>query len=255
MKRSTFVTTERGSCRRVRAGSSMNAREARWFRHRDVRDSACTFEGDVRLPAARDQHPRRPARASRTACTTARTSRRTFSSSPAECLLLVEGEERRLRQWDFVHCPPWTEHVFVGAGEGPCVILMVGARDPTRSSSTRSASSRCDTAQAPRRRPAGSERGLRAVSQDDVRRAAVPTAISVKVAVLSDVHDNIWNLRAALESLAEAEALVYLRRSLLAVRDRPAGGRISGEADPRRLRQQRRRPLPHHAGTPRTIRT
>src|SRR3954454_19821036 len=45
-----------------------------------------------------------------------------------ECLLLVEGEERPLRQWDFVHCPPWTEHVFVGAGEGPCAILMIGAR-------------------------------------------------------------------------------------------------------------------------------
>ena len=45
-----------------------------------------------------------------------------------ECLLLVEGEERLLRQWDFVHCPAWTEHVFVGAGEGPCVVLATGAR-------------------------------------------------------------------------------------------------------------------------------
>ena len=45
-----------------------------------------------------------------------------------ECLLLVEGEERRLRAWDFVHCPPWTEHVFVGAGEGPCVLVAVGTR-------------------------------------------------------------------------------------------------------------------------------
>jgi uncharacterized cupin superfamily protein len=45
-----------------------------------------------------------------------------------ECLLLVEGEERRLNAWDFVHCPAWTEHVFVGAGEGPCAILMVGTR-------------------------------------------------------------------------------------------------------------------------------
>jgi uncharacterized cupin superfamily protein len=38
------------------------------------------------------------------------------------------GEERRLRAWDFVHCPPWTEHIFVGAGDGPCAILMVGGR-------------------------------------------------------------------------------------------------------------------------------
>jgi uncharacterized cupin superfamily protein len=45
-----------------------------------------------------------------------------------ECLLLIEGEERPLRAWDFVHCPPWTEHVFVGAGEGPCVMLAVGGR-------------------------------------------------------------------------------------------------------------------------------
>jgi uncharacterized cupin superfamily protein len=45
-----------------------------------------------------------------------------------ECRLLVEGEERPLRTWDFVHCPAGTEHVFVGAGDGPCVILMTGAR-------------------------------------------------------------------------------------------------------------------------------
>lgn len=45
-----------------------------------------------------------------------------------ECVLLIEGEERRLKAWDFVHCPPGTEHGFVGAGDGPCVIFMTGAR-------------------------------------------------------------------------------------------------------------------------------
>jgi len=45
-----------------------------------------------------------------------------------ECRLLVEGEERLLRPWDFVHSPAGTEHIFVGAGDGPCVILMAGAR-------------------------------------------------------------------------------------------------------------------------------
>ena len=45
-----------------------------------------------------------------------------------ECLLLVEGEERQLKAWDFVHCPAWTEHVFVGAGDGPCAILAMGSR-------------------------------------------------------------------------------------------------------------------------------
>ena len=45
-----------------------------------------------------------------------------------ECKVLVDGEERPLKAWDFGHCPPDDEHVFVGAGDGPCVILMVGAR-------------------------------------------------------------------------------------------------------------------------------
>jgi uncharacterized cupin superfamily protein len=44
------------------------------------------------------------------------------------CKLLVEGEERDLGPWDFFHCPAGTEHVFVGAGEEPCAVLMVGAR-------------------------------------------------------------------------------------------------------------------------------
>ena len=46
-----------------------------------------------------------------------------------EALLIVEGEERPLRQWDFVHCPPGTKHVIVGAGATPCLVLAVGARD------------------------------------------------------------------------------------------------------------------------------
>ena len=45
-----------------------------------------------------------------------------------ECLLLVEGQERPLRAWDFVHCPPHTEHAFVATSDRPCVILMMGAR-------------------------------------------------------------------------------------------------------------------------------
>jgi uncharacterized cupin superfamily protein len=46
-----------------------------------------------------------------------------------EALLIVEGEERPLRQWDFVHCPPETKHVIVGAGDASCLMLAVGARD------------------------------------------------------------------------------------------------------------------------------
>ena len=45
-----------------------------------------------------------------------------------ECLLIVEGEERPLRAWDFFHCPPHTKHVIVGAGDEPALVLAVGAR-------------------------------------------------------------------------------------------------------------------------------
>ena len=51
-----------------------------------------------------------------------------------ECTLIVEDEERPLRQWDYFHCPAGTGHVIVGAGDGPCSILMIGRRpdDPIR---------------------------------------------------------------------------------------------------------------------------
>ena len=45
-----------------------------------------------------------------------------------ECTLVVEEEERAMRQWDYFHCPAGTRHVLVGAGEGPCSILMLGKR-------------------------------------------------------------------------------------------------------------------------------
>jgi len=45
-----------------------------------------------------------------------------------ECTLIVEEEERTLRQWDYFHCPAGTRHIFVGAGDGPCAILMIGLR-------------------------------------------------------------------------------------------------------------------------------
>jgi uncharacterized cupin superfamily protein len=45
-----------------------------------------------------------------------------------ECTLIVEEEERPLRQWDYFHCPADTRHIFVGAGDGPCAIVMIGSR-------------------------------------------------------------------------------------------------------------------------------
>jgi uncharacterized cupin superfamily protein len=56
------------------------------------------------------------------------TQQEAFLVLSGECRLLVDGEERLLKAWDFFHCPAGTEHVFVGAGDGPSVILMVGAR-------------------------------------------------------------------------------------------------------------------------------
>jgi uncharacterized cupin superfamily protein len=56
------------------------------------------------------------------------TEQEDFLVLAGEALAIIEGQERRLRQWDFVHCPPETKHAFVGAGEGPCVILCASSR-------------------------------------------------------------------------------------------------------------------------------
>jgi quercetin dioxygenase-like cupin family protein len=55
------------------------------------------------------------------------TDQEDFLVLAGEGLLIVEGEERPLRQWDLVHCPPGTPHVIVGAGDGPCIVFAVGA--------------------------------------------------------------------------------------------------------------------------------
>ncbi len=47
------------------------------------------------------------------------------------CTLIVEEEERLLQQWDYFHCPADTRHVIVGAGDGPCAIVMIGSRPET----------------------------------------------------------------------------------------------------------------------------
>ena len=51
-----------------------------------------------------------------------------FLVASGEAVLIIEGEERQLRAWDFVHSPPNTKHVIVGAGSGPCLVIAVGAR-------------------------------------------------------------------------------------------------------------------------------
>src|SRR5438067_8655374 len=104
----------------------VNAREARWW-HSDTFGSACTFEGDARFPDfginIQVLSPGEP-----NCMYHEENAQEDFLVLAGECLLLIEGEERRLEQWDFVHCPAWTEHVFVGAGDGPCALLAVGTR-------------------------------------------------------------------------------------------------------------------------------
>jgi len=110
----------------------VNARDARWTVG-DPFGAQCAFEGAWPAAAFRELglklcvlEPGQPN------CLYHRESQQEdFLVLSGECMLLVEGEERPLKAWDFVHCPDWTEHVFVGAGEGPCVVLMVGARPDT----------------------------------------------------------------------------------------------------------------------------
>ena len=56
------------------------------------------------------------------------TEQEDFLVLSGEALLVVEGEERRLRPWDFVHCPRGTNHTIIGAGDGPCAVLATGSR-------------------------------------------------------------------------------------------------------------------------------
>ena len=103
----------------------VNAREAAW---RDSDFGAYTrFEGDVHFPQIGINlsvlTPGQPS-----CMYHGEDEQEDFLVLSGECLLLVEGEERRLKAWDFVHCPAWTEHVFVGAGDGPCTLLAIGGR-------------------------------------------------------------------------------------------------------------------------------
>jgi uncharacterized cupin superfamily protein len=49
-----------------------------------------------------------------------------------ECIAIVDDQERALNQWDFLHCPAGTGHIFVGAGTSPCAVLMIGSRREER---------------------------------------------------------------------------------------------------------------------------
>jgi uncharacterized cupin superfamily protein len=56
------------------------------------------------------------------------TDQEDFLVLSGEAVAIVEGQERPLRQWDLLHCPAGTNHVLVGAGNGPCLVFVVGSR-------------------------------------------------------------------------------------------------------------------------------
>ena len=45
-----------------------------------------------------------------------------------ECILLVEGQQRQMKQWDYFHCPADTDHLLIASGDEPCVAVAVGSR-------------------------------------------------------------------------------------------------------------------------------
>jgi uncharacterized cupin superfamily protein len=107
---------------------TVNIRDAAWVESVGRFGDACVFEGmKVRFPQVGYTlavlRPGQP-----NGLYHEENAQEDFLVLAGECLLLVEGEERRLKAWDFVHCPAGTEHIFVGAGDGPCIIFMAGAR-------------------------------------------------------------------------------------------------------------------------------
>jgi uncharacterized cupin superfamily protein len=105
----------------------LNARDARWYEY-GSRGFYCSFEGEpdfeqvgVSLFVLRPGVPM--------SMYHWEADQEDFLVLSGEALLIAEGEERALREWDFVHCPRDTKHVIVGAGGAPCVVLAVGARD------------------------------------------------------------------------------------------------------------------------------
>ena len=106
---------------------AVNVRDAAWMTN-DKFGVACIFEGDeVRFPhVGYTLHVLEPGQPN--GLYHYEDDQEDFLVVSGECIAIVEGEERHLGPWDFLHCPPGTKHIFVGAGDGPCVIFMAGGR-------------------------------------------------------------------------------------------------------------------------------
>ena len=104
----------------------VNVRDAAWETN-DAFGAMCAFEGETRRSADLGINLRVLRPGSAKWLYHAESTQEDFLVLAGQCLLLVEGEERPLTAWDFVHCPPGTEHAFVATGDRPCVIVMTGA--------------------------------------------------------------------------------------------------------------------------------
>jgi uncharacterized cupin superfamily protein len=119
--------TEHGLVAETEGWYVLNARDAAWRDNGELGVYTRLGEGEIAFPELGINigvlQPGQPA------CMYHREpNQEDFLVLSGECVLLVEGEERRLRAWDFFHCPADTEHVIVGAGDGPCAVLAVGSR-------------------------------------------------------------------------------------------------------------------------------
>jgi uncharacterized cupin superfamily protein len=122
----TREDTEHGTVYKADGWYVLNARDARWY-HVDGRGAHCDFEGDAEFSQlGANIMVLKPGEAM--AMYHWEADQEDFLVVSGEALLIIEGEERPLRQWDFVHCPPNAKHTIVGAGSGPCVVVAVGAR-------------------------------------------------------------------------------------------------------------------------------
>jgi uncharacterized cupin superfamily protein len=105
----------------------VSARDARW-RYADGRGAICPFGDEVEFPQV-GVNLYVLAKGEAMGMYHWEADQEDFLVLSGEGLLLVEGQERRLRKWDLVHCPPQTKHIILGAGDEPCVVLAIGARE------------------------------------------------------------------------------------------------------------------------------
>jgi uncharacterized cupin superfamily protein len=127
MEQADVHDAEHGRVARGDGWFVLNLREAQWQRA-SGHGAYCAFESaEAPFPCyGINVHVLRPGEVS--SKYHAEAAQEDFLVLDGECLALVEGREYRLRRWDFLHCPGGTLHTFVGAGDAPCAILMVGAR-------------------------------------------------------------------------------------------------------------------------------